>query len=568
MLFILQALSYTQLMINTPIFYFIQLSRVICNPNLLYLVLIVTLITSCTKDDPKSGENKINTFQLNIDNTLHDGQINQETGKISFAFENDIPSAIVPSITYDTSAAISPSEQSAQNFNNIIRYTVTAANGSEKAYTIVVNTPSASTSNVAPGPMELVDTTFDGREVSIDWTDALDTDEVVYKVFKNSIEVGEYLISEVKIPFTYNKTEKIEIYAIDKMGANSKLEINLETPTSELLYIRNSAGVLFCIDTKVQDIMWVKGTRDRFPSPAVVNNQIVYGNNDNLVGINLLNGSEQPAIYEKQSTYFPTDFLHDENTFYIKDYGKVYAYDINTKEVKWESYRSQTTVPTTLTSNLIITPSYRDYDIEGLDKNTGEIVWTFGLNYGKIVGRPMRVGDALILVHSRGVIYSLDSQTGEINWEVSGASGPSSLIEYNNTIIAVGDRKIYALDGATGTELWSEPYPDYMAGSPFIHNGKLFIGRTGNGEGSLYAINPDTGTIIWERQVSGSVSSSPVAFENKVYFADQDGFLYCFSADTGAQLWRITVGAYVTTSPTFVKGNSEVIVYPTLLGFN
>ncbi|HAI45013.1 MAG TPA: hypothetical protein DCM40_46515, partial [Maribacter sp.] len=65
-----------------------------------------------------------------------------------------------------------------------------------------------------------------------------------------------------------------------------------------------------------------------------------------------------------------------------------------------------------------------------------------------------------------------------------------------------------------------------------------------------------------------AVSSSPIAFDNKVYFADHDGYLYCYDINDGSRQWRITVGAYVTNSPTFVRGNSEVIVYPTLLGFN
>ena len=171
-------------------------------------------IYSCTKDETKSTDNQITSFQLTLDNIVYDGQIDQNTGKIAFSFDNTLPISLTPSITYPTTALITPSESGPQNFNNIIRYTVTAENGAEKAYTVITQNTDAG--NMPPGTMELVDITYEGREVIINWTDALDADEILYKVFKNAIEVGEYSVSEAKIPFTYNQTEKIEIFATDK----------------------------------------------------------------------------------------------------------------------------------------------------------------------------------------------------------------------------------------------------------------------------------------------------------------------------------------------------------------
>jgi outer membrane protein assembly factor BamB len=555
-------------MLNTHIFYFKQLSRVIRNLNLLYLVLIVALITSCTKDDPKSDENKITTFQLNIDNTIYNGQINQETGKISFFLENDIPSNLVASISYSEFATITPSENLEQDFNKVIRYTVTAENGLQKTYTVIVNQHFDEAGNIEPGSMELLDSSFEGREVVIDWTDAKDSDDVIYKVFKNSIEMGEYLISEARVPFTYNQVEKFEIYAIDKKGGNSKLEFDLETPKSELIFIRNFEGVLLCIDTKVQDILWVKGTRDRFYAPAIVNNQVLYGDGNNLVGLNLLDGSEQGDVYERKNEYYPTEFLYDENSLYVKDYVEMYSFDINTRDIIWSNYRSRSDVPSAIGDDLIFTTSSLDRRLHALDKLTGEIVWEFSPLYGEFAGRPLVIENDLIIAYSNGTIYSVSQGTGEMNWEIIGGSGPRSFIQYGSNIIVIENDTFFALDITTGDEIWRESTLGYIVGSPFIHNGKLLVGKAGNGNGKFYAIDPNNGAIIWERQISGAVSSSPVAFDNKVYFGDQDGYLYCYDVNDGSQQWRITIGAYITNSPTFVRGNSEVIVYPTLLGFN
>ncbi|MEP1018621.1 DUF5018 domain-containing protein, partial [Maribacter dokdonensis] len=142
----------------------------------------------------KSSDFRITSFQLTIEDVIHEGQINQETGKISFFLKNVIPSNLVASISYSESATISPSENLEQDFNQVVRYTVTAENGLEKTYTVIVNQYNEETGNSDPGSMELLDSSFEGREVVIDWTDAEDSDDIIYKVFKNSIEMGEFSI--------------------------------------------------------------------------------------------------------------------------------------------------------------------------------------------------------------------------------------------------------------------------------------------------------------------------------------------------------------------------------------
>tara|TARA_Y100000780_G_scaffold193114_1_gene181664 strand:+ start:442 stop:2097 length:1656 start_codon:yes stop_codon:yes gene_type:complete len=538
------------------------------NKLLFFCYLFFTILNSCTKDEVKSSDFRITSFQLTIEDVIHEGQINQETGKISFFLKNVIPSNLVASISYSESATISPSENLEQDFNQVVRYTVTAENGLEKTYTVIVNQYNEETGNSDPGSMELLDSSFEGREVVIDWTDAEDSDDIIYKVFKNSIEMGEYSISEARVPFTYNQVEKFEIYAIDKKGGNSKLEFDLETPKSELIFIKNFSGVLMCIDTKVQDILWVKGTRDRFYASAIVNNQVLYGDENNLVGLNLLDGSEQGYVYERKNEYFPTEFLYDDNSLYVKDYVGMYSFDINTREIIWSNLRSRSDVPSAIGNDLIFTTSSLDYTLHALDKVTGEIVWEFSPLYGKFAGRPLVVENDLIIAYSNGTIYSVSQETGEMNWEIIGGSGPRSFIQHGSNVIVIENDSFFALDITTGDEIWRESTLGYIVGSPFLHNGKLLVGKDGNGSGKFYAIDPNNGAIIWERQISGAVSSSPIAFDNKVYFADHDGYLYCYDINDGSRQWRITVGAYVTNSPTFVRGNSEVIVYPTLLGFN
>lgn len=545
----------------------------------IFYTLIFLFHFSCSKEEPKSSENTITSFQLDINNTIHDGMINQQTGKITFEFANELPVSLTPVIKFPSTALISPTAGSAQNFNKITRYTVTAENGLEKAYTIVIKTSNNDVGNVPPGTMELVNSTFEGREVLIDWTDAVDSDEVIYKVFQNSIEVGEYLVSEAKFPFTYNAIEKIEIFATDKKGGTSKLEVNLETPKSELLFVQNFSGILLCIDTKVQDILWVDKSRDRFFSPAVVMNEVLIFSDNGLVGLDILDGKER-TIYDREIPNVGyNDFLRDNTKIYFKkggETGGMSAINLNNLEVEWsDNILSYALTPSRLHNTTIFSVGPRNHELHSSNKMTGTINWSFEARsfypgaFATFDATPVVIDNSL-LVSSSGYMFSLNIDSGQLNWTVlpENNRAPSSFTPYKDYVIAISERLIFAFNYETGAILWTNELPDFVSATPFLYEDRLYVGTNGNGIGSILSIDPTNGNIIWERAVSDSVTSSPVVFEGKVYFADWDGFLYCYDADNGSRLWRITIGATIITSPTFVKGNGEIVIYPKLIGFD
>lgn len=86
-----------------------------------------------------STENSITSFELPINGEIISGNINQDDNTITFDLVGADVSSLIPTITISDSASISPGTSSAQNFDDNVSYTVTAENGDERTYQVVIN---------------------------------------------------------------------------------------------------------------------------------------------------------------------------------------------------------------------------------------------------------------------------------------------------------------------------------------------------------------------------------------------------------------------------------------------
>ncbi len=122
---------------------------------------------------------------------------------------------------------------------------------------------------------------------------------------------------------------------------------------------------------------------------------------------------------------------------------------------------------------------------------------------------------------------------------------------------------VYAIDVATGTEVWRYPAePDndivFYATPVLTSDGQLLIGSEGTNH-ELVSINPETGKDNWAEPFSsakGKWVASPLAFNNFIYAPNTDGFLYVLDMngkqiadpiEIGGALWSapVTDGTYI-----------------------
>jgi len=105
---------------------------------------------------------------------------------------------------------------------------------------------------------------------------------------------------------------------------------------------------------------------------------------------------------------------------------------------------------------------------------------------------------------------------------------------YANGVLYTGgafDRKVYALDPATGAEKWTYTLNEGLTTAPTVIGHTVYVTSTlGN---MAYALNADNGALQWSYQTGGNIYSSPAVVDGVAYFGDYNGVFYAVGTSSG-----------------------------------
>src|SRR5205823_6225337 len=91
---------------------------------------------------------------------------------------------------------------------------------------------------------------------------------------------------------------------------------------------------------------------------------------------------------------------------------------------------------------------------------------------------------------------------GRVESSPAVASPPPSPAVVPDPLVYVGsdDRKVYALDPATGAIVWATPLQGPVKASPAVVRGVVYVASNGDATGvpgAVYALDGATGAILW-----------------------------------------------------------------------
>jgi outer membrane protein assembly factor BamB len=158
-------------------------------------------------------------------------------------------------------------------------------------------------------------------------------------------------------------------------------------------------------------------------------------------------------------------------------------------------------------------------------------------------------------------VYAIDGASGEKLWAYStGGSVFSTPAVASDGTVYVGsdDGYLYALNGRTGARKWSVYTGKDIMSSPTIGpDGTVYVGSD---SWRLYALDGGTGAKKWAVDTDGCIQSCPaLARDGTVYFGTSGGKLHAVEGATGKPKWEFTAGAEVRSSPA-LGGNGLVYV--------
>lgn len=137
----------------------------------------------------------------------------------------------------------------------------------------------------------------------------------------------------------------------------------------------------------------------------------------------------------------------------------------------------------------------------------------------------------------------------QVRWEFKADEAIETTPVIGGGRLFVGDvmGQVYALDQATGKELWRRDFDTGFLASAAIADDLVVIGDI---DGNLYALDVKTGEQRWKQTTEGEISGAPAFFKESVLVTSQDGKLHCFALQDGTPRWAYQTDDQIRCSPT------------------
>ncbi len=313
----------------------------------------------------------------------------------------------------------------------------------------------------------------------------------------------------------YNETSKLSCFYA-KNGTeiwNASIE-GASTPTvyDNLIVVGDLSGKLHCFDTNGREL-W----------------NVTLETNPSWWGI-----ASSPLIYN--------------NTIYITTFsnGTLWALDLN-GNVKWRITTggeiSYYTSPSAYDHLILFAGNYSGTNELVCVNESGFVLWNFTVDSKILSSIAIAYGNAYFTTQHR--IYAVNLTTHKEIWNktINGTISTPA-IAYGKVFVGSRDGILYCLNAFNGNEIWHFKANGKIDSSPAV-GGNIVYFATNTAQGTIYALNITDGSLIWKYTLIPpqgryyNVMSSPFIWNGKLFIGADDGNLYCFG--NFSTIWSGTV---------------------------
>ena len=142
---------------------------------------------------------------------------------------------------------------------------------------------------------------------------------------------------------------------------------------------------------------------------------------------------------------------------------------------------------------------------------------------------------------------------GTVRWQVE-TEGPvfaNPVVAGDRVYFATGDRRVLALDSATGDVLWTHSVTGPVNSAPAVAGDLVYLGLR---DWRFLALDANTGELRWSYASGNPIYASATVHEGSLYFGSSDRRLYSFDARTGEVRWTRDAEGWVMQPPAISQG--------------
>lgn len=206
-------------------------------------------------------------------------------------------------------------------------------------------------------------------------------------------------------------------------------------------------------------------------------------------------------------------------------------------------------------------------EIVAVDAAKGDQLWTFkseitqpGLFGQSTTVIPVHAAPAiesgLVFIGSdgqpkdNGRVRALGVEDGQERWQFPPADQTAlgnifaGLVASDGVVYCAATDQVYALDAASGRELWHVSTGSRVWGTPLLAGDRLYVGTLNH---QVLALDvAKAGQLVWEfNEAKGAIAGSPVLNGDTLYVGSFDNTLYALDAQTGQKRWSHVLQGWV-----------------------
>lgn len=166
-----------------------------------------------------------------------------------------------------------------------------------------------------------------------------------------------------------------------------------------------------------------------------------------------------------------------------------------------------------------------------------------------LTSSPVASETAIFVLDAGQTVRAFDVASGREFWrhELSSGNerdrvgvGGALAVSGGRVIAASGYGRVFALDAATGDQVWMRDMEAPMTGSPTVKDGRIYVTSNNN---EVFALDFDTGRTLWSDQAIAEParvlgSPSAAAVEDLVVVPYSSGEIIAYLANNGRRLWN------------------------------
>ncbi|RIK73258.1 MAG: serine/threonine protein kinase [Planctomycetota bacterium] len=311
-----------------------------------------------------------------------------------------------------------------------------------------------------------------------------------------------------------------------------------------VVYVGDADGTFHAVQLATGAPVWTrKFDQTGFVAGSAVADGRVYCVDFNGMVRALDAATGEPAWeFATETALYAAPNVHQGIVLIAAESGQLFALDAITGKEKWKPFSIDQPLrcwPTVVGGRVLVAGC--DGRLHAVDVNSGEAVESVDIG-GPADGMPAVVGNRVYFCTAGGVFHAMTIKPLAPVWQYGhrgqGEEIHAAAVTAEAVVFGTHDKRVVALDTATGKEKWTMPLRSRAESSPIIDGNIAFFGTV---RGRLHAVDMTTGASVWEEEVGGRFSASPAASNGRIVIGNEDGTLYCIGG--GEQRQSRTSGA-------------------------